>query len=211
MLALLGVTLGLCGAAAYDYNLKNNYVYDGVSYFEVDWGKESAPFLIQHASSYDMYVHPEGGHLDAWDGTYVVVADHYHDACWWTYIPIADRPGFGLIRHHSSGRFIHNEGGSSHPGGGGKLLLDGGFHYGVVWSVQTSFRHIMHGGGLYWHPQGGSVTPSGGTKVVVADGTHEATHWVPRDANGQVVDLHGSVLAGGQWDRIYAVINPEAN
>ena len=43
------------------------------------------------------------------------------------------------------------------------------------------------------------------------EGTHEATQWVPRDASGQIIDLHGSVLAGGQWERIYAVINAEAD
>ncbi len=46
MLAMLGVTLGLCGVAAYDFNLKNNYVFDGSSYFEIDWSKESVPFVI---------------------------------------------------------------------------------------------------------------------------------------------------------------------
>ena len=46
MLALLGVTLALCGAAAYDYNLKSNQYFDGVSYFDVDYGKESKPFLL---------------------------------------------------------------------------------------------------------------------------------------------------------------------
>jgi hypothetical protein len=47
MLAMLGVTLGLCGAAAaYDHNLKANYVFDGTSYFDIDWPKESVPFVI---------------------------------------------------------------------------------------------------------------------------------------------------------------------
>ncbi len=183
MLALLGLTLGLCGAAAYDYNLKNNYYFDGVSYFEIDWSKESVPFVIQHVTS-GKYVHPHGGRTDAGDGTDLVVYDGYHEACWWTYVPVSDKPGFGIIRHRTSGRLIHPHGGSYTPGSGTGVVLHHDIHYATMWSVQSKSRHIQHVGGNFWHPHGGEVTPGNGARVVVYQGTHEATQWVPKDASG---------------------------
>ncbi len=174
MLALLGLTLGLCGAAAYDYNLKNNYYFDGVSYFEIDWKKQSVPFLIQHVTS-GKYVHPHGGRTDAGDETELVLYDGYSDACWWVYVPVSDKPGFGVIRHKTSGRYIHPHGGSFTPGAGTGVVLYHDTRYAATWSVQSKSKHIQHVGGHFWHPNKGEVTPGNNARIVVYPGTHEAT------------------------------------
>jgi hypothetical protein len=42
---------------------------------------------------------------------------------------MSDEPGFGLIKHYSSGKFIHPEGGSSTPGDDTRLVIYTGNHY----------------------------------------------------------------------------------
>ena len=142
--------------------------------YHVDWSREIGPFYLKHFSSHK-YLHPYKGSQHPGDTTPVVIHSGYHDACLFSYIPVADKPGFGLIKHWTSGKFLHPHRGSFHPGDGTGLVIHGGHHYATLWAINTATRNIMHIGGKFLHPRGGSVNPGDQTQVVLHSDTHEAT------------------------------------
>jgi hypothetical protein len=152
LFTVLGVVLGLCGMVAYaHHDLNTNYHYDGESYFQIDYGKESGPFLISHTSS-GKYIHPSGGYTMPPENNKIVIHEGYHYACYWTFIPLSDKPGFGLIKHYSSEKFLHPLGGSTNPPNNNEIVTNWGAHEATVWSMNTGSKAIMHVGGKYWHP-----------------------------------------------------------
>ena len=95
----------------------------------------------------------------------------YKDTCFFTYIPVSDKPGFGLIRHNISKKAIHPYGGEFHPRDVTAVVLHPTLiHYGALWTVLGKSKAILHVGGQVWHPYDGSVNPADNTGIVVYPG-----------------------------------------
>lgn len=116
-------------------------------------------------------------------------------------------PGFGLIKHKTSGKFLHPSGGSSEPGDNTRIIIHSGNHYATTWAINTQSKTILHVGNKIWHPLGGGVTPGDTTPVIVHSGEHSATHFYPVDAYGNIPNINGAALTGGTWEKVYAVLN----
>lgn len=106
-----------------------------------------------------------------------------------------------------SGKFLHPHGGKFSPGDKTTVKIHAGHHYATLWSINTASKNIMHVGGKFFHPKGGNVRPGDDTPVVIYGGTHEATQFTPVDANDRLFKINGAILAGGRWERIFAVID----
>jgi len=86
-------------------------------------------------------------------------------------------PGMGLIKHHTSGKYLHPKGGSAYPGDSTNVVIHSGNHYATSWTINQASGTIGHVGGKIWHPLGGSVSPGDTTPVVIHSGEHAATHF----------------------------------
>lgn len=99
LFTMLAFVLGLCAATTNGHShLPSNYLNNAQTSFQPNFGKESAPFLIRHVSSGN-YLHPLDGSLVPKDLMELVIDEGYHPGTWYTYIPVTDYPGFGLLKH----------------------------------------------------------------------------------------------------------------
>jgi hypothetical protein len=91
----------------------------------------------------------------------------YTDTCFFTYVPVTDKPGFGLIKHVKSGKLVHPYGGWDQPGANTKVVLHPEHKYAALWAVQGTSKAILHVAGSYWIPYGGWNTPGDNTGIVI--------------------------------------------
>jgi hypothetical protein len=171
-------------------NLHNNFYYDGTAYFALDLNKESAPFHIKHLNS-GKFIHPQGGSSNPSSYTKAIINHGTMDYTQFTFVPLSDRPGFGIIKHYLSGKTLHPEGGSPNAGDNTNIIFHEGYHEGTVWSIMTSAQVIMHTSGRYWHPRGGSDNPDDNTDAIIHHGNSTlAVKWVPVSASDLSLLVH---------------------
>lgn len=158
-LAILGVSVAICAYAGYQMNLsQSQYYYDGVSYFTLDTARESAPFLIQHVTS-GKYIHPTGGKQVPDDNTVAILHGGYHNSIFFTFVPLVEKPGYGILKQVTSGKALHPQGGSTNPGDNTKLIYHSGYSGATLWTFKRSKNAFTHVGGKNVHPNGGSTNP----------------------------------------------------
>ena len=139
--------------------------------YHLDWSREVGPFYIKHYTS-NKYFHPKRGGSHPRDNTDIVINGGLADYCLFSFIPVADQPGFGAIKHWTSGKFLHPQGGDHQPRDKTLLEIQGGHSWAALWSINSDSKNIMHIGGKFLHPRRGSVTPNDDTQVFIYEGTH---------------------------------------
>eukprot|EP01084_Bolivina_argentea_P214173 363650_1 len=86
----------------------------------------------------------------------------------------------GVIKHVSSGKYIHPKGGSANPGNNTEIVIHDGTNN---WQKRLLFEYTSEGyikhvsSGKYIHPRGGSANPGNDTKLVIHSGTHSRMKW----------------------------------
>ena len=97
-----------------------------------------------------------------------------------------------LIKHKSSGKFIHPEGGSANPADNTRLVIDPSIHERMYFEFEEvkdegHFGYIRHvASGKAIHPKNGDIQPSDNTDLVLHSCQHaaclfgidEVSHWI---------------------------------
>lgn len=169
---------------------------------EPNFERESEPFVIKHFTS-GKFIHPLGGSTQPDNETRVVVYEGYHDACWFTWIPLHGMPGMGLIKHYSSGKFLQPLGGEAEPYDNTEIVIQDGYGQGSAWTFNTEFQTISHIGGKYWHPYWDYVNPENDSTVSLYHYTAAGTHFAPVNAEGQILNLQDAKIEKAKWKCVY--------
>ena len=140
---------------------------------------------IYHRSSRKI-VHPRGGSSHPSNDTELVLhgAKDCPDRLRVRFVPVEGFDGFGYIKHVSSGKIIHPQGGSLTPGNNTKLVYHSDHHAGALFRFDEADERIRHRNGKIWHPLGGSPNPGNDTTCVLHCGNHDAAKFYFGDLSG---------------------------
>ncbi len=178
--------------------------------FKPLFDKETQPFYIQHFTS-NLLLHPtpKDGSA-AKDGTTFLLRDGYEPQAKFSFIPIADEPGYGLIKHIASGMYLQPD--SDSPGSRTKIVVKPRFPYTALWAINNADKNIRHATkddkGYYLHQVGGDTNAKPETAVHLYRGIHPAARFVPVSADGDIVNVNGAAIIGGHWHLVYSKENP---
>ncbi|WAR29326.1 LEC-like protein [Mya arenaria] len=100
-----------------------------------------------------------------------------------------------LIKHRSSGRFLHVSTGKRAPSDDTEILFHGDIHDNMYWRFckETDYwGYIEHvNSGKVIHPHGGGRSPANGTKLVVHGGRHYGALFALDGKNDHVIHKDG--------------------
>lgn len=104
-------------------------------------------------------------------------------------------PSTFLIKHKSGGKFIHPDGGDSHPGNGTTLVLHQDIHdrmhfqFDVIEGHWGYIRHVSSG--KIVHPDGGQLFPGDDTNLVLHSGHHSGALFALDNVDDYIIHKGG--------------------
>lgn len=108
----------------------------------------------------------------------------------YTFIPSPEKPGYGLLKHRASDKFLSTSGGSNSPKDYNRVVFSSNHSNSALWRINPN-RTISHADGLFWHPLNGSPNPADNNEVIVHRGGHIGFEIEGKDG---VVDLYSATL-----------------
>ena len=127
----------------------------------------------------------------------------------WQYVPLlAPFGGYGFIRHYTSQKYLVPYGGSTDPPEGTQVVIADSLHIAHVFTYLQDKHTFTHLGGLHFNPASKNMRPAENELVRLFKQQNMAAWFDGVDANNQSINIHGAKVVGGQWVKIYQVLNP---